>query len=499
MSEVVRGFSTWSDNAELGLCWDAGSQDVFLLGAGFSIAVSSDFPTTDQLGNRAVTRLRERSVIDEGEARVPSGGFEPGQFETWLARLAEDQPYLSTAENFQNRALFVEVSRSISEVLNDCEERLDHAKPSWLYDLVSAWHARQAHVITLNYDTLIERNVANHLLADPIANEQVLSRHILDDLPAAPTDGRQLTGVGSRTFRLLKLHGSTSWYWVPNDTTGATIGRWDPPPGTSRSDPDAVSERRRLLPGRAPFIVPPTSTKTGFYDNPVTREIWTRAYEALRQADRVFLIGYSYPENDLSVSGLIVDAVTRQPDPPDVHIVDLEPASVQARLRASGIASTADRSDGDPVRAFVGGYVDEAAQRVVNHLRKWDLGPTPGAVCAGWGTMQDQYARGWIQNVRYDDESATVVLEAGAPGVATSTPTPMLLDKLLGLLSGARRIELDHDGGRLPMVAHRALPQRLGDGSVDSWQLELFPAGPPPRARIRSNVQNGLGPYMQGG
>lgn len=490
---------TRSTNSELhiepgpGPCWADTSRDVFVLGAGFSIAANDRFPNTDDLGNRAIQRLREQSAVAEDDDRLPVKGFKFGQFEAWLAQLAEDQPYLSTAENLRNKALFVELSHSISQVLDECEEPVDHSVHPWLFDLVSVWHVRQAMVITLNYDTLIERNVANHLLTDPATNEQVSSRHILDDLPASPTEEGRLAGLGCGTLRLLKLHGSASWYWVPNDTTGATIGRLDPPRGTSRSEPVAEVERRRLLPGREPFIIPPISIKSGSYDNPVTREIWARAHEALRRADRVFFVGYSFPQNDLSVSGLIVNALTRRADPPEIRVVDREPKPVQGRLETIGVASIEEEPGGDAVRYFVKRYVDEAAKHVVERLRTWNPGSTNGSVCAAWGNVQDRNARGWIHEVRFDEPSRIVTLEAVGTHVRTSSSVPMLLDEMLGLLPGAVRIEIQHDGERLPVVTYRALPQRKGDGSIDSWQLELMPAGPPPRSWATHNPLSGRG------
>lgn len=81
---------------------------MFIPGAGFSNAVFDQSPGTDELGKLALGKLRDKGRIEEQDPRIPVGGFKRGAFETWLARLAEDQPYLSTAENLRNRALFTE-------------------------------------------------------------------------------------------------------------------------------------------------------------------------------------------------------------------------------------------------------------------------------------------------------------------------------------------------------------------------------------------------------
>jgi hypothetical protein len=78
---------------------DTGVSEVLVLGAGFSIAVCGAMPDTDTLGSQAIERagLTDRRLMQ-------AGGFRHGTFESWLSRLAEDQPHLSDAENQQNRA-----------------------------------------------------------------------------------------------------------------------------------------------------------------------------------------------------------------------------------------------------------------------------------------------------------------------------------------------------------------------------------------------------------
>ncbi|MDA8063349.1 MAG: hypothetical protein M0T80_13130 [Actinomycetota bacterium] len=61
-----------------------------------------------------------------------------------------------------------------------------------------------------------------------------------------------------------------------------------PGPGVAEDD----AERIRALPGRVPFVVPPTATKSAYLTNLVVRELWNRAFEALARADRVVLAGY---------------------------------------------------------------------------------------------------------------------------------------------------------------------------------------------------------------
>ena len=90
------------------------------------------------------------------------------------------------------------------------------------------------------------------------------------------------------SFRLLKLHGSLSWYWSPGDATGATLQRWRLPGTFGHPIEDEAEDRRRVLPGRVPFIVPPAALKSEHLKSPIVRELWRRADESFRQASASF-------------------------------------------------------------------------------------------------------------------------------------------------------------------------------------------------------------------
>jgi hypothetical protein len=72
--------------------------------------------------------------------------------------------------------------------------------------------------------------------------------------------------------------------------------------------PQHVKPLYGRAPGKVPVIVPPTLSKSGFFNNPIIRQIWRGAYEAIRNTDRVFVIGYSLPEGDLLVRSLLTEA-----------------------------------------------------------------------------------------------------------------------------------------------------------------------------------------------
>ena len=78
--------------------------------------------------------------------------------ELWMTYLSQPQPWLREAEVDLHRSLGGRIRQSIAAVI---EERTVQASaslaPDWLRRLVLAWHRREAVVITLNYDTLVEK------------------------------------------------------------------------------------------------------------------------------------------------------------------------------------------------------------------------------------------------------------------------------------------------------------------------------------------------------
>src|SRR5438270_231686 len=63
--------------------WTEPTGDVFVLGAGFSRALSCRLPLTDELGNACLDRADLRH-----DTRVPAAGFNGGSFESWLSGMA---------------------------------------------------------------------------------------------------------------------------------------------------------------------------------------------------------------------------------------------------------------------------------------------------------------------------------------------------------------------------------------------------------------------------
>jgi hypothetical protein len=124
-----------------------------------------------------------------------------------------------------------------------------------------------------------------------------------------------------------------------------------------------------MLPGRSPFIVPPAAAKSAFYNNPVSRELWRTAAEALGVADRVALIGYSLPQTDLVTSGMLADALAGRTV--QIDVVNRSPDPVAERLVALGVpASNIRQTPGDDAIArYTDGIEHEAGLLAAEQLK----------------------------------------------------------------------------------------------------------------------------------
>jgi hypothetical protein len=300
--------------------------DVFLLGAGFSRAVSFPMPLTADLGLRVLdqqrsihrSRTSHHSDICDGlscDHPLLPGGANPPESEAWLSSLAEPQPYLYGPENDRRRALFEELAGIIDLEIKFAEHQAMSGSepPDWLVSLIAAWHEQRAAVVTFNYDTLVEATFDHMRIPDPRHHEdhpmkhQQLGPSIIPNW-AAMYGGLRLPPADS--FRYVKLHGSTHWYW--DETTRAADSIVQVGLRSGWQQPEAAYSSEDLAfraPGKVAMIVPPTTAKSVYLDNPIIRLLWRTAYQALMSADRLFVLGYSLPAADLLVRSMLDDAV----------------------------------------------------------------------------------------------------------------------------------------------------------------------------------------------
>ncbi|MBM6405508.1 hypothetical protein JQN72_14780 [Phycicoccus sp. CSK15P-2] len=308
-----------------------------IVGAGFSRAISSHVPLTSDLCG-VITREDQ----DPRQLELIPDLRDGQDLERWLSVLAESQPYLDEAVNAGNSQLFVYAVRAIRQAIQDGQGRaMAEPIPPWLDRLVRFLHNGRHSVVSFNYDTLLEsatttmlRSVEGQRTAVPAFHAQRVREQAPIYLePQGFSTGRQRVS----TYSLLKLHGSLDTFWVPGDVTGETIGRIPPTAWGAELDPRL--EDPELKPaGKELFIVPPASAKSAYYANPISRQVWLDAHEALTNAERLCIFGYSLPLTDLTIGNLIASATTASAGGMAIEIVDFNPAPVAANLRRLGVA-----------------------------------------------------------------------------------------------------------------------------------------------------------------
>jgi len=280
---------------------------VYLLGAGFSRAISNLMPTMDELSAAIQHKL---AGFDIPGANTPVAA----NFEQWLSYLIERPPWLSPADQERNRAAFFDVARAVYDVLSDHQTRAVQSgePPEWLQPLVVHWHATSATVITFNYDLFVELSWLRSLEEGDLQWRRSLHLYPVPIAPISARVGHFIGGIPARNgLRLLKLHGSLSWrYSGPGSSAGdivydlGVLGTgWDLE--GIRPLPVGYTDPYHLSVDREPMIVPPAAVKSPYYSNRTLQALWRSAANVLRQAEELVIMGFSLPQTDLLVSSML--------------------------------------------------------------------------------------------------------------------------------------------------------------------------------------------------
>ena len=293
--------------------------DVFLLGAGFSRAVSARMPTMKELFEEL------KPLIGQVD------GFSPEAYqhadenvETLLSYYAIRSPCDDSIEVLRKQRVAEILVRKIADHLwtREALGASDGLNPNG-EKLVAKWDKQRSHVLTANYDTLVER-MDNAMLNNaalslyPIAITSAVSRRGYD--PRGLTDTNSLT--------LYKLHGSISWYKSADESRSSPIY------GVSSEDAmfdvgGNLSGDLKLVGDKRRFIVPPVLDKSTLLSHESICNLWWQAKRyALRGASNLYVIGYSLPETDIAMQTLLWEGRrSEQGDPLNklrLYVVDID-------------------------------------------------------------------------------------------------------------------------------------------------------------------------------
>jgi hypothetical protein len=171
-------------------------------------------------------------------------------------------------------------------------------------------------------------------------------------------------GVG----RLIKLHGSLNWRYSGSDrAVGEEIYDIGLVPGWTDSPLNTAAVA--AAPDKVPLVIPPTLEKSPFFINETVRGLWRLAKRALKKSGHWYVIGYSLPDGDHNMLGLLRNAI--QGSPKLITVVNRDEAVAERYRRAlRGLENI----------RFDVGFVDAGAEAFASaYLRLNDLGPLPDA------------------------------------------------------------------------------------------------------------------------
>ena len=271
-------------------------RDAFLLGAGFSKAVFQDMPTMSEL----FKQLKPLVGIDGGVSRE-AYQYADGNVETLLSYYAVPNPSDDHVEVLRKRIVAARLEQRIGSVLECRERHVDRRDTNMKLGekLVDKWYEQGSHVLTSNYDTLVERLSGQH------GDTQIAVLYPIPIVPSQAIMGHNPEGTVSvhpdePALKLYKLHGSVSWYTTEGESNA------DPIYGHVDFGTGSIHPKEKLLGDKRRFIAPPVHDKSTLLSHERMRNLWRQARNnALAPADNLYVIGYSLPETDMAMRTLL--------------------------------------------------------------------------------------------------------------------------------------------------------------------------------------------------
>ncbi|MGH7812582.1 MAG: SIR2 family protein [Candidatus Binataceae bacterium] len=167
-----------------------------------------------------------------------------------------------------------------------------------LYDKLAGALQDGDTIITLNYDTLLDSALAQAGWNPQIGYGMSGGASKFKWKPP-----KALLNARYQQVKLLKLHGSLNWFARGSYTKLSRV--FDSKP-TRITNPDRTNE----IKGFIRQIVPPVYGK--FFAHKHWREIWTRAYRDLLQAEMIVVVGCSLVDTDFHLRALFGRVVAKR-------------------------------------------------------------------------------------------------------------------------------------------------------------------------------------------
>jgi len=159
---------------------------------------------------------------------------------------------------------------------------------------------KQTAFISLNYDIIIDNVLRDHLNFQPDYGIEFVDsgRHNEDEQTP-----------------LLKIHGSLDWLYCPTCNQMKLTSAED----IGKTFYHSIYCQMCGTPMK-PVIVPPTFYKE--MSNPFIQDVFLKADKVLREADRIFICGYSFPDADMHIKYLLKKGEMFRGETPEIHVIN---------------------------------------------------------------------------------------------------------------------------------------------------------------------------------
>jgi hypothetical protein len=204
---------------------------------------------------------------------------------------------------------------------------LDH---KYFFDFF-AKNSEDASFVSLNYDLLLE----------------ILLQHSYYNQSKTPSERYYITSakmyqfpmtwVGLRSMstgmifgddneranpQIIKLHGSVNWFWSGTNPSETIFYK------NLKESENGVNAN--IDAGLIPYIIPPVMDKNSFYNHIMIKNLWKKANELLHDADEIYIIGFSFPQTDISIRFLFQSALEGKN--PIIYVVNKVNATQKCNL-----------------------------------------------------------------------------------------------------------------------------------------------------------------------
>lgn len=308
---------------------------VFIFGAGFSNGAG--FPAIDDLFDELrvfyADELRDQDLqclqaFEREKVVVESLIYPTGEKETNFEKFISlldaglNEKMLRDEYSFVRKGWLLVLTFFLHNKLQSIKNE------SFYSSLFSKLNPSQDIVLTFNWDCLAET---------------ILSKNTIG------WEYRNIQGYSGTELTIYKLHGSINWFLLgpsvrPAHPNGFTQMKTDDIEQGNlyyyRSDDlDKAIDQIEMQEDITPFIVPPTYLKKYY---PAISFLWTKAFDEIKSAEEIYILGYSFPELDffseLFIRLGISQNLLRNVEGPSfrnikIVIIDKNPDKVLARIR----------------------------------------------------------------------------------------------------------------------------------------------------------------------